>query len=121
MADVFRTAGNIELYTSEDTDTVLHYFDLSYKCYEIIQDTSSLARLLTNYAIIYENREELARADSAFQKAIYLYQTTGNKSQKANIYLDYATFLANRFKASKEKNGLTKAISFFSKQCHWIP
>lgn len=107
--DIFRIAGNIELYTSKNTDKVLAYFDKSRACYTVLGDDHQLARLLTNYAIVYERRKETELADSIFQEAINLYQQLENKDHLAKIYLDYATFLSTRFKVLKEKKWLEES------------
>lgn len=101
--DIYRTAGNIELYTSENTDSVLYYFDQSRQYYFLIKDSSNIARLLTNIAITYEARKELSLADSSFQQSINLYQAIGNENHIVNAKLGYATFLANRFKETRDK------------------
>lgn len=107
--DIFRTAGNIELYTTENTDTVLAYFDKSYRCYAKLKDSIHLARLLVNYAIVHDKREELEQSDSLFQEAIVLYDQFNNVDHLSKAYLDYATFHATRFKNKKELRWLASS------------
>ncbi|MEM9919225.1 MAG: histidine kinase [Bacteroidota bacterium] len=113
--DIYRTAGNIELFTSKNTDTVLYYFDLSRDCYARIPDSNRLARLFTNYAIVYDWRKESSKADSTFRQSIELYKQLGNVEHLAEVYLDYATFHASRFKTKKEVEWLDSSNTWLAK------
>lgn len=99
--DLYKTEGNILFYTSGILDSILHQYDLAKSCYEECKDTNRLARLLMNYAIVYEEETNYHIADSLMISAIKLYEHYGKENQIANAYLDYATFHANRFKSSK--------------------
>ncbi|MEO1262704.1 MAG: histidine kinase [Bacteroidota bacterium] len=101
--DIYRTAGNIELYTTKNIETVLDYFHRSYSYYTEIADTNRLARLMVNFAIVYDKSQKLEFADSCYLVAINLYQQKGNPNNIAKTYLEYATYHANRFMDSKDK------------------
>ena len=101
--DIFRTEGNIELYTNRQLDSVLVYFDKSLALYKLANDSMRIARLLANYAFIYDLQDQFEEADSVFVKAISIYDKINNLRPRSMIYLDYATFLANRFKYSRAR------------------
>ncbi|MEO1628310.1 MAG: histidine kinase [Bacteroidota bacterium] len=104
--NIYRVQGNIELYTSRRIDTVLAYFDKSHRCYTQLSTPYLLARLLMNYAIVYDMRDEVQKSDSIFQKAFAMYQELGQTERLSEAYLNYATFQANRFKDTKETKWL---------------
>lgn len=119
--NIYRTAGNIELYTSKNTTAVLNYFDKSRSCYSKLKDNHLLARLLMNYAIVYERKNDLASADSIFQYAIEVYRKIKNIDHLSKAYLDYGTFHALRFKINKNKKWLESSNEWLGTANHLNP
>lgn len=98
--NIHRTAGNILLYTTERTDSVLHRYDLAKAEYLACRDTNRLARLMMNYAIVHEAVGDYSLADSLMQRGIFLSEQQGDSGLVAKAYLDFATFHSNRFQNS---------------------
>ncbi len=126
IANAYTNKANSFFYAG-DLDSVLFYYDLSYK--EILQtnDEDEIAASLNRLGLIYESKCEFKTASQYYLDALEIYEKTNNSKGIADVYnnlgiindhmqkfdvsIDYYRKSYNIYKKIKNQEGQAKTLN----------
>ncbi len=117
LGEIYRIRGNIFLQNKKyPLDTAMVAYDMGLEFLRMANNQQGQADILLNKAIAYTKSEvdsiaSQAQEDPAifYKKAIEISLKSTDPSDIAKVYLEFATYLAEKFTSSKEKKWFNKS------------
>lgn len=126
-SEALRIKGNILLYRSTSIDSTLSLYRESQAFYLEIKDSLKLATLLLNQGIVladFDTTADLrihASAEQYYLEAISIYKRKNSEEDLAVSYLEYATYLADIFWNTEERNDFLHSNTYLHKALELQP
>lgn len=114
LGSSYQLLGLIAIYSSNDLDSALEYFEKTNTAYKKGELKFRQAGILMNIGNIYSMKDVQERALSYWQESLNLNQSIGNIQQEARLLINFGIYYFNSLDFERSNENYNKSYSIFN-------